>query len=78
MVVDKAGPAAGLASGVANAALTGFQEAIVFTLALKSATASETLRPTGVSLTNLSGSHTDIDQDPDGTITDNAGHRKCS
>jgi hypothetical protein len=44
MVVDKAGPAAGVASGVANAALTGFQEAIVFTLALKSATASETLR----------------------------------
>jgi hypothetical protein len=78
MVVDKAGPAAGVASGVANAALTGFQEAIVFTLALKSATASETLRPTGVSLTNLSGSHTDIDQDPDGTIADNAGHRKCS
>jgi hypothetical protein len=32
---------------------------------------TETLRPTAVSgLSNLTGSHTDIDQDPDGTITD--------
>jgi hypothetical protein len=32
---------------------------------------TEALRPTAVSgLTNLSGSHTDIDEDPDGTITD--------
>jgi hypothetical protein len=44
-----------------------------FTIALKpvAAPTAETLRPTGVSgLSNLTGAHTDIDQDPDGAITD--------
>jgi hypothetical protein len=74
LYVDRPGPAAGVPSSAITATLSAsaVQQATMHTLALRAAAPTgETLRPTGVSgLSNLTGSHTDIDEDPDGTITD--------
>jgi hypothetical protein len=53
------------------AAGTSVSQDVDFRWRVEEPPAPETLRPTAVSgLSNLTGSHTDIDQDPDGTITD--------
>jgi hypothetical protein len=74
LFVDKPGPASGVASGTGTAIASGSGNALRMTLAIRAAVSpgyDETMRPTALSgLTNLTGAYTDIDQDPDSTITD--------
>ena len=74
---DRTGPVAGVPSSAITATLNGgaSQAATMQTIALRPASVApsynETLRPTSITnLTNLTGAYTDVDQDPDSTITD--------
>jgi hypothetical protein len=76
LYVDEAGPAAGVQTSTYTATPSALAGAVVATLVLRPAAdelASETLRPTAVSLTNFTGSHTDIDADPNTTPVTDAG-----